>query len=227
MSSTTLRIAFFSSHMAPAFVSLAPTRPNKMARPSALSAHSMILFVLSLYTHRCHPSFGPRPSAQLPIFLTFDPLLSIQKQLLFTLFFSVIQTTPSSVCLVVYVFQTSTPLLPTNWPLDLFPAFFLGYSDEHKGYRCLDLITGRVHISRHVTFDKTVFPFSSRSSTHTAPPATPPSPSRTLNPLLYNPIVATPNSANVAPTPNPSPAAAHEKYWKTLPRQTFLKTLPR
>ncbi|KAK1647234.1 hypothetical protein QYE76_065039 [Lolium multiflorum] len=26
-----------------------------------------------------------------------------------------------------------------------------GYSDEHKGYRCLDLVSGRVHISRHVS----------------------------------------------------------------------------
>lgn len=36
---------------------------------------------------------------------------------------------------------------------------FLGYSFHHKGYKCLDISTGRVYISRDVIFDETVFPF--------------------------------------------------------------------
>jgi hypothetical protein len=36
---------------------------------------------------------------------------------------------------------------------------FLGYSTHHKGYKCLDISTGRVYISRDVVFDETVFPF--------------------------------------------------------------------
>ncbi|KAJ9545073.1 hypothetical protein OSB04_024780 [Centaurea solstitialis] len=35
----------------------------------------------------------------------------------------------------------------------------LGPSTDHRGYRCLDLITQKVIISRHVTFDETHFPF--------------------------------------------------------------------
>jgi hypothetical protein len=37
---------------------------------------------------------------------------------------------------------------------------FLGYSNLHKGFKCLDISTGRVYISRDVTFDENVFPFS-------------------------------------------------------------------
>jgi hypothetical protein len=40
------------------------------------------------------------------------------------------------------------------------PCVFIGYTQEHKGYRCLDRESGRVYTSRHVTFDEAVFPFS-------------------------------------------------------------------
>lgn len=37
---------------------------------------------------------------------------------------------------------------------------FIGYSNLHKGYKCLDISTGRVYTSRDVIFDEQVFPFS-------------------------------------------------------------------
>jgi hypothetical protein len=37
---------------------------------------------------------------------------------------------------------------------------FLGYSAMHKGFKYLEPSTGRVYISRDVTFDESVFPFS-------------------------------------------------------------------
>ncbi|GKE05777.1 ribonuclease H-like domain-containing protein [Tanacetum coccineum] len=38
---------------------------------------------------------------------------------------------------------------------------FLGYPDLHRGYRCLDLSTNKIIISRHVNFDEEQFPFGS------------------------------------------------------------------
>jgi hypothetical protein len=39
---------------------------------------------------------------------------------------------------------------------------FLGYSENHKGYRCLDLDSNRLIISRHVVFDESSFPFAEK-----------------------------------------------------------------
>jgi hypothetical protein len=36
---------------------------------------------------------------------------------------------------------------------------FLGYSNIHKGFKCLDVNEGRVYISRDLFFDESVFPF--------------------------------------------------------------------
>jgi hypothetical protein len=48
---------------------------------------------------------------------------------------------------------------------------FLGYSSEHKGYRCLELQSNRIIISRHLVFDESFFPFSDMSTTPMAPSA--------------------------------------------------------
>jgi hypothetical protein len=40
------------------------------------------------------------------------------------------------------------------------PCVFLGYSSFHKGFKCLDMKTVRIYISRDVIFDDNVFPFT-------------------------------------------------------------------
>jgi hypothetical protein len=37
---------------------------------------------------------------------------------------------------------------------------FLGYSNLHKGFKCLDISTGRIYISRDVVFYENIFPFT-------------------------------------------------------------------
>ncbi|GJX60408.1 ribonuclease H-like domain-containing protein [Tanacetum coccineum] len=41
------------------------------------------------------------------------------------------------------------------------PSILLGHASNHLGYRCLDLKTNKIIISRHDTFDETVFPYGS------------------------------------------------------------------
>ncbi|KAI5318257.1 hypothetical protein L3X38_037965 [Prunus dulcis] len=42
---------------------------------------------------------------------------------------------------------------------------FLGYSSQHKGFRCLDPTNNKIYISRHVRFNETYFPFSHGQTT--------------------------------------------------------------
>jgi hypothetical protein len=41
------------------------------------------------------------------------------------------------------------------------PCIFLGYPSNHRGFRCLNLSTNKIIISRSVTFDETIFPYGS------------------------------------------------------------------
>ncbi|GKE34552.1 ribonuclease H-like domain-containing protein [Tanacetum coccineum] len=47
------------------------------------------------------------------------------------------------------------------------PCIFLGYPSNHRGYRCLDLASNKIIISRHVRFDEDVFPFGNVTPSNT------------------------------------------------------------
>ncbi|GJT10391.1 retrovirus-related pol polyprotein from transposon TNT 1-94 [Tanacetum coccineum] len=46
------------------------------------------------------------------------------------------------------------------------PCIFLGYLANHRGYKCLDLASNKIIISRHVRFDEDVFPFENVTSSN-------------------------------------------------------------
>jgi hypothetical protein len=63
---------------------------------------------------------------------------------------------------------TCYPNMTATAPHKLSPrsirCVFLGYSADHKGYRCLDLSTNCLIVSRHVVFDEDIFPLAASSS---------------------------------------------------------------
>jgi len=61
-------------------------------------------------------------------------------------------------------------------------CIFLGYSPSHHGYKCLDPITNRVYIARHVVFNEPKFLFQTGST----PPTSSVNPSPGLLPLPSN-----------------------------------------
>lgn len=82
---------------------------------------------------------------------------------------------------------------------------FLGYSALHKGYKCLDMDSGRVYISRDVIFDESIFPFSNVAPSHQTSSVNPASGSVNLN---INPMYTLlPGNSMVAAVADPTPLA--------------------
>ncbi|CAA7060155.1 unnamed protein product [Microthlaspi erraticum] len=75
-----------------------------------------------------------------------------------------------------------------------------GFPSKHRGFRCVDLETRRIIISRHVVFDENVFPFAGTS---------PPSPPFPVSPMAYPPpllqVVSTAPLTPPADPPSPPP----------------------
>ncbi|GJZ35015.1 ribonuclease H-like domain-containing protein [Tanacetum coccineum] len=115
------------------------------------------------------------------------------------------------------------PYINTNHKLEprATPAIFLGYPTNHRGYRCLDLNTDKIILSRHVTFDETVFPYG--SMTPNEPPSytfLDTSPNIIQQHLLTKLISSPSPNTTTRSTPNNNPPS------NTTPHQIFSPTQP-
>ena len=100
-------------------------------------------------------------------------------------------------------YPNSASTMPHKLAPRSIACIFLGYSPHHKGYRCMDLTTHRIIISRHVVFDESTFPF-----TLPQPPsaATYDFLGDDTPPLVAPPAAPTPRAPSPrAPSPPPSP----------------------
>jgi histone deacetylase 1/2 len=86
-------------------------------------------------------------------------------------------------------------LLPyNNHKLDFRSStcVFLGYSSLHLGYRCLDIASQRIYISRHVRFHEHVFPFENYEQIAKVSSTPPTQTATTILPnLLYSSLFPT------------------------------------
>jgi hypothetical protein len=82
---------------------------------------------------------------------------------------------------------------------------FIGYSSIHKGYKCLDVTSGHVYISRAIIFDEGLFPFTKRHPSSQPPQTILPNNSRSsqlgdISSFDYDHMWSVP--ANVSSTEN-------------------------
>ncbi|KAK8957728.1 hypothetical protein KSP39_PZI001284 [Platanthera zijinensis] len=82
---------------------------------------------------------------------------------------------------------------------------FLGYSPHHKGYQCLDPVSGRFYLSRHVSFDETRFPLAQPSSAQ-GPSDLDSSSSKYFSVQPIHKLLQVTNVDTSAPTPGASPS---------------------
>ncbi|KAM0041546.1 putative RNA-directed DNA polymerase [Helianthus debilis subsp. tardiflorus] len=104
------------------------------------------------------------------------------------------------------------PNASASQPNKLLPrsskCIFFGYPSNFRGYRCLDPLTGRVHISRHVVFDETEFPYPN------------PTPQPNYQFLKDDPCPFGPTTAPTFVPVNPNPSAPFSAQQPSSPTPT-------
>lgn len=111
-----------------------------------------------LFQARLPPSFWVEALNADVHVLNITPSKAIQNQIPLTLLF---QKQPQYDHLRVFGClcfpNLNHSILPKLSPR-IVPCLFLGYPSQHRGYRCMDLKTNKIIISRHVYFDEDKFP---------------------------------------------------------------------
>jgi histone deacetylase 1/2 len=76
---------------------------------------------------------------------------------------------------------------------------FLGYRSMHKGYKCLDIPSNQVYISRDVIFDENLFPFAPPvlPASHTQPWVSSPTLRGQFEDVAYSPVLLPNHGAGV------------------------------
>ncbi|XP_020704869.2 uncharacterized protein LOC110115833 [Dendrobium catenatum] len=105
------------------------------------------------------------------------------------------------------------PLTPSKLHPRSAACIFLGYSSNHKGYRCFNPTTSKIHISRHVVFHENNFLSQPSHSTTQSPQHSP-----THTPLTLIPISTL--SHNLPTTTSNSKSSNTSNTTSSPPQQT-------
>ena len=60
-------------------------------------------------------------------------------------------------------------IIDIRWIFNKKNYIFIGYSVGHRGYKCLDVSTGKIFVSRHVVFDESLYPYTVPESIELTP----------------------------------------------------------
>lgn len=94
---------------------------------------------------------------------------------------------------------------------------FLGYSPQHRGYRCLDPNTGRLYVSRHVIFNENSFPYKNMQVPAPSPLefALLPSPTSFSTPSQVS-LQTRPNDSSTESPPHTDESSSHSSQETTM-----------
>jgi hypothetical protein len=162
---------FFLQHGSLLHFSFPYTSPRNGKAERSLRTLNDIVRTLLLHA-LMQPKFWAEALHTTTLLLNIFPSKANQTNTSFLHFFFAIPTVLTCMFLVVFFFRIYMLPPPVYLLGRSVPCIILGFYFEHKGCRCLDLLTGHVHVCRHVTCAENIFPFAQRTSNITPTPTT-------------------------------------------------------